>query len=148
MANDLGVLNGIFDKDPQAWLKLLGWPGKFTEKIENADETYVVDRAIHARNPEYIGLFDFQAAYDPTQPTRLRRAAKLAQATYDCPARCAAILLVDRADGPAITGTLEDEGGQFDYHVLRIWRISSNIFLEGSIHLLPLAVISDVGNRR
>jgi predicted transposase YdaD len=93
---------------------------------------------------------EFQSSYDPTLPLRLQRYTILVNYRHRLPVQCMALLLCPDADGPAMTGLLQQKlpdgliYHEFRYNVVRTWERPADEILAGGLATLPLAPLARV----
>ena len=93
---------------------------------------------------------EFQSGYDPDLPLRLQRYNVLVNYRHRQPVQSVALLLCPGADGPALTGLLEQalpDGflyHEFRYNVVRTWERPAEEILAGGLGTLPLAPLGRV----
>ena len=98
----------------------------------------------------WIVHVEFQAGYDATLPLRLQRYSILVHFREKLSVQSVALLLRPQADGPALSGTLQQrlpDGTlyhDFRYNVVRVWELPVEDVLAGGLATLPLAPIADV----
>ena len=97
---------------------------------------------------ELIIDLNFQSGPDPKLLHRLLHYNVLLWNQYDLPVRSIAILLRKKAEPKSLPQKLDSKiGGTtllFEFEKVRLWDFPSNHFLEGSIGLLPFAVLAQL----
>jgi predicted transposase YdaD len=145
----------LFDRDPRAWAELLlGRKIDVPTQILNVDlstVTSAADALIEVKSPHpWIVHVEFQTGYEKTIPLRLQRYNILVHYAKGLPVQSIALLLRPRADGPALSGHLQQwlpDGTlyhEFRYNVVRAWELPVEAVLAGGLATLPLAPIAKV----
>ncbi len=144
----------LIESDPRAWLELL--LGRRLDRVR----TLNVDLStITAEGDSVISVVDatpwlvhieFQSSYDPSLPLRLQRYNILVNYRHRLPVQSVALLLCRNADGPALSGLLQQslpDGlvyHEFRYNVVRTWERPCSEILAGGLATLPLAPLGNV----
>jgi hypothetical protein len=129
-----------------------GLPTGKAVSILNVDLSTIsagTDAAVGIGDPlEEIADFNFQSGPDAKLPRRALMYNSVLHHRYEVPVRSIIVLLRPKADHADLTGLLTygEEGRrlQFQYEVIRLWQETPESFLEGSVGLLPLAVLSQL----
>jgi predicted transposase YdaD len=148
------TLKEMAERRPRPWMSLLvGRPVPDVQVI-NADLSTIIaeaDKLFRIGGPRpWIIHTEFEASYKADAPLKGLRYSVLARNRHGLPVQTIFVLLRPEADGPAMTGTLEDElpDGtkylQFRYNVVRVWELPVEPLLTGDLATLPLAPISRV----
>ncbi len=148
------TLKEMAERDPKPWMGLLlGRPVRDVEVI-NADLSTIAaeaDKLFRIADPSpHLVHSEFETSYKAEHPRKGLRYSVLARVRHGLPVQTIFVLLRLEADGPAFTGTLEDEWPvgtrylHFRYNVLRIWEMPPQVFLKGDLATLPLAPIARV----
>jgi predicted transposase YdaD len=102
----------LLERDPRAWVELL--LGRKIEaparllNVELPTITPEVDGLVLVESPDpWIVHVEFQAGYDATLPLRLQRYSILVHFREKLSVQSVALLLRPQADGPALSGTLQ-----------------------------------------
>ncbi len=139
----------LIESDPRAWLELL--LGRRLERVRtlNVDLSTITaegDSVISVEDATpWLVHVEFQSSYDPTLPLRLQRYNVLVNYRHQLPVQSVALLLCRDADGPALSGLLQQslpDGPvyhEFRYNVVRTWERPCSEILAGGLATLPLA---------
>ncbi len=141
------TLKEMAERDPKPWMGLLlGRPVRDVEVI-NADLPTIAaeaDKLFRIAEPSpHLVHSEFETSYKAEHPRKGLRYSVLARVRHGLPVQTIFVLLRPEADGPAFTGTLEDEWPvgtrylHFRYNVLRIWEMPPQVFLKGDLATLP-----------
>jgi predicted transposase YdaD len=144
----------LLEKDPKAWLELLLGRRLDTVRVLNVDLATITTEAdsvflVEGPTP-WIVHVEFQSGSDSTLPVRLQRYNILIHYREALPVQSVALLLRPEADGPALSGLLQQrlpDGflyHEFRYNVVRIWERSVEEILAGGLATLPLAPIANI----
>jgi predicted transposase YdaD len=144
----------LLEKDPKAWLELLLGRRLDTVRVLNVDLATITTEAdsvflVEGPTP-WIVHVEFQSGSDSTLPVRLQRYNILIHYREALPVQSIALLLRPEADGPALSGLLQQrlpDGflyHEFRYNVVRIWERSVEEILAGGLATLPLAPIAKI----
>jgi predicted transposase YdaD len=144
----------LIEKDLKAWLELLLGCTLDAVRVLNVDLATVTteaDSVFLVEGPApWIVHVEFQSGSDPTLPVRLQRYNILVHYRETLPVQSVALLLRPEADGPAMSGLLQQrlpDGSlyhEFRYNVVRIWQRSVEEILAGGLATLPLAPIANI----
>ena len=144
----------LLESFPGAWPDYLGTARGWPIGVINADLSTVTseaDKVFRVEAPEpWLLHVELQSGYEADLPRRLVRYDVLLDDRHDLPVESVVVLLRQKADGPALTGTfprhLPGRGAhlEFRYGVVRAWRQPVAAILEGGLGTLPMAPLSDV----
>ena len=144
----------LIESDPRAWLELL--LGRRLERVRtlNVDLSTITaegDSVISVEDATpWLVHIEFQSGYDPSLPLRLQRYNVLVNYRHRLPVLSVALLLCRDADGPALSGLLQQslpDGlvyHEFRYNVVRTWERPCSEILAGGLATLPLAPLGNV----
>jgi len=144
----------LIESDPRAWLELL--LGRRLERVRtlNVDLSTITaegDSVISVEDAKpWLVHIEFQSGYDPSLPLRLQRYNVLVNYRHRLPVQSVALLLCRNADGPALSGLLQQslpDGlvyHEFRYNVVRTWERPCSEILAGGLATLPLAPLGNV----
>jgi predicted transposase YdaD len=149
----------IVEADPLAWMEMLGLPPAEVQVIDADLSTLApeADKVLRVNAPKpYLLHIEFQSGYEPDLPERALFYNVVARRRHDVPVRTAVLLLRPEADGPAMSGRLEEEAiaGEeafalhFGYRVVRVWEQEVERLLEGRLATLPLAPLTGEASGR
>jgi len=144
--------------DPKGWLSWVGLTVDGPVHPLESDVSTVladVDKVfrVEAASP-WMAHLEVQVSHDPRLPSRLLQYYALLHHRYRCPVESTIVLLRPEADGPELTGRLDQYGVTGDltvsfwYRVVRIWERPVDELLSGGIGVLPLAPLADVERAR
>jgi predicted transposase YdaD len=136
----------IVDTNPLAWVHFLGLPGISAELVDtDIAVTAQADRLIRWSSSDDQSLLhlELQASYHKEKVEDALFYNVCAKRTLRLPCESVIILLRKEADGPAMSGVLEDKSTTFRFNVVRVWEIAPEVFLNGPVSMLPLAVVAD-----
>lgn len=149
----------LVEADPQAWVEYVGLPAAEVEIID-ADLSTITPEAdkvlrVNAARP-YLLNIEFQASYEEDLPERGLLYSVVERKRHNLRVKMAVILLRPEADGPRMTGQIQDEveageedfGLDFRYRILRVWQQSADHLLSGRLAMLPLAPLTDDAKAR
>jgi predicted transposase YdaD len=144
----------LLESDPGAWLELILGRRICEVGVLNVDLSTVTAEADSVLSVEddvpWLIHLEFQSGYDPDLPLRLQRYNVLVNYRHRQPVQSVALLLCPGADGPALTGLLEQalpDGflyHEFRYNVVRTWERPAEEILAGGLGTLPLAPLGRV----
>ncbi|MGO9597570.1 MAG: Rpn family recombination-promoting nuclease/putative transposase [Isosphaeraceae bacterium] len=144
----------LIESDPRAWLELL--LGRRLDRVRtlNVDLSTITaegDSVISVEDATpWLVHIEFQSSYDPSLPLRLQRYNILVNYRHRLPVQSVALLLCRNADGPALSGLLQQslpDGlvyHEFRYNVVRTWERPCSEILAGGLATLPLAPLGNV----
>ena len=146
------AMKELFEETPAAWPWLVGAPARDVEVIDSdiATITGAADKVLRVRaEPPWIHHVEFQAGADASLPQRGNVYNAILEQRHGLPVRSSFILLSRKANLAVINGKYEchlpghDRPYRvFEYDVFRVWEQPLELFLSGSLSLLPLAPIS------
>ena len=144
----------LLESDPRAWLELLLGRELGDVRILNVDLSTITTEAdsvlLVAEVEPWLVHVEFQSSYDSTLPLRLQRYNILVNYRHRLPVQSMALLLCPDADGPAMTGLLQQKlpdgliYHEFRYNVVRTWERPADEILAGGLAILPLAPLAMV----
>ena len=110
-----------------------------------------VDKVLRvgAQSP-WLAHFELQASRDRRLPFRLLQYHALLLHRHELPVETTVVLLRPAADGPEMSGRLEQRGGaggvtvSFTFRVVRLWQRPVEELLGGGLGILPLAPLAAV----
>ena len=128
------------------------WAAVGEVRILNVDLSTITTEAdsvllVQEIEPWLVHL-EFQSSYDRTLPQRLQRDNTLVNYRHQLPVQSIARRSVSDADGPAMTGLLQQrlpDGliyHEFRYNVVRTWERPAAEILAGGLATLPLAPLA------
>jgi predicted transposase YdaD len=145
---------------PPDWMAYLGNPVPDPGRVAAIDSnistvTAEADKVLWVEDPEpWIEHIELQAGRDVDLADRAHTYSALLRRHHRVPVRTALVLLRPVADGPELTGVLEQKyrNGQvydwFRYDVVRVWKQPVDLFLASGLTVLPLAPVSDVADEK
>jgi hypothetical protein len=135
----------IIDADPAAWLKFLKLPCGSAEVLNvDLSTSMEPDRLIQAHDPLYVQNTEIFSTYKADWVERMLPYHFGARYRFKQRVKSTAVLLRPEADGPLMTGRIQDEDFYFQFQVVRLWEVPLEDILSGPPSLLPLAVVSRV----
>jgi predicted transposase YdaD len=148
------TMKELLESDPRAWMELLLGRELGDVRILNVDLSTITTEAdlvlLVAEVEPWLVHLEFQSSYDPTLPLRLQRYNILVNYRHRLPVQSMALLLCPDADGPAMTGLLQQKlpdgliYHEFRYNVVRTWERPADEILAGGLATLPLAPLARV----
>jgi hypothetical protein len=147
------TLKELLEAYPTDWATLAGLADVGPITVVNADLSTITTEAdkvfrVGAPRPWLLHI-EPQASYESGLGRRIHRYNSLLDYRHDLPVQSVVLLLRPEADGPQITGVVERRlpGGRrylrFEYDVVRVWQLPSEMLLRGGLGTLPLAPVSD-----
>ncbi len=148
----------LFERHPADWLELAGIA--FGGEVEILDGNLAsvaaeADRVVRIlADPDWLVHFEVQASRDLSLPRRMFRYNALLDLKFGLPVESVLFLLRPQADGPELDGTLHRARPgagpylAFGYKVIRVWTLSAEALLRGSLATLPMALIADAPKGR
>jgi predicted transposase YdaD len=148
------TLKELEERQPRPWLSL--WLGRPIPAVQviNADLSTITaeaDKLLRVEGPRpWIIHNEFESNYKLDSPLKGLRYSVLARCRHGLPVQTIFILLRPEADGPAMSGKLEEElpdGTKyllFEYTVVRVWELPVARILAEDLATLPLAPITRV----
>lgn len=148
------TLKHLLEKYPRDWLRLVGVEPKGRVELIDADLATVSASAdkvfrVNDSRPWLLHL-ELQASCDSHLGGRLLQYNVLLDRRHNLPVRSVVILLRPEADGPAMSGIVQRSLTgtppylQFQYDVIRLWRLNPASILDSGVGTLPLLPLSDV----
>ncbi len=147
------VMKELVERDPAAWLALLGIKTKGPIGIVNTDLSAFssdADKILLIKTAKsHLVHMEFQSTRDYTLPKRLLRYNVNIGHAQKKMVRSYAILLHPRADFSKLTGVHEESVEEDDpilafyYRVVRAWTLPVEPLLTGAIWVMPLAAAAD-----
>ena len=144
----------LIEGDPLAWLAWVGLPVNGPVHAIDSDVSTVlaeVDKVLRvdAASP-WLAHFELQASRDRQLPFRLLQYHALLLRRHELPVESTVVLLRPEADGPELSGRLEQRGATgdvtvaFAFRVVRLWERPVEELLDGGLGVLPLAPLAAV----
>lgn len=148
----------LIEQDPVSWLRWIGLPVSDPVHAVDSEVSTVlaeVDKVlrVEAATPWYAHI-EVQTGHDPELPSRLLQYHVLLRHRHKQPIESTAVLLQRGADGPELSGLLEQHGIDgsrtiaFRFRVVRLWECPVDEILSGGLGILPLAPLADVERSR
>ena len=146
----------LIELGPADWLAFLGIsvadPNRVTVIDSNLSTfTAEADKVIRIEDPSpWIELIELQASRNVRLDQRSHVYSTLLRWRHQLPVRTSLVLLRPAADGPELTGKLEqrypngDVYNTFLYDVVRVWEQPVQVVLACGLTVLPLAPVSKV----
>jgi predicted transposase YdaD len=146
----------LIEMGPAEWHEYLGSPPADPGRVTAIDSnipaiTAEADKVLWIGEPEpWIEHIEVQAGRDVNLANRAHMYSTLLRTHHKVPVRTVLVLLRPAADGPELTGVLEQKyrNGEvydwFRYHVVRVWKQPVDLLLASGLTVLPLAPVSDV----
>jgi predicted transposase YdaD len=144
----------LIESDPVGWLTWLGLPvdgpvrpldSEVSTALAEVDKVLRVDGAL-----PWLAHLEVQTGRDPELPSRLLQYHALLRHRDKIPVESTVVLLRRGADGPELSGRLDQVGVtgnptiMFWFRVVRIWEQPVDALLNGGLGVLPLAPIAAV----
>jgi hypothetical protein len=148
------TLKELVERHPRPWLGLLLGRDVGEVRVVNADLSTITAEAdkifrVEGAQP-WIVHIEFQSGYKSETPLKAQRYNILARYRHGLPVQTVVVLLRPDADGPNMTGLLQDQLPDgttyhvFRYNVVKVWELSPAEILAGDLSILPLAPIARV----
>jgi predicted transposase YdaD len=144
----------LLASDPRGWLELLLGRRLKSVHVLNVDLSTITteaDSVLSVEAPEpWLVHVEFQSGYDSDLPLRLQRYNVLVNYRHRLPVQSVALLLCEDADGPVLTGLLQQKTPdgfiyhEFRYNVVRVWKLPASEILTGGLATLPLAPLANL----
>ena len=141
----------LLERYPGDWLPLVRLDRALPVEVVDSNVSTVTaetDKVLKVGGPSPgIVHVEVQSTYDASIPLRLLRYNVLLRARHDLPVLSAVVLLVPRADGPALSGVYEsawpDAGSRIEFHypVVRVWELPA-ADLAVAPGTFPLAILA------
>ena len=145
-------LRHLLEGYPESWLVWLGLPVDGPVHPVDSDLSTVlaeVDKVLRVDGASpWLAHFEPQASRDSELPLRLLQYHALLSRRHMLPIETTVVLLRPAADGPELSGRLEQVGptGEltfaFRYRVVRLWERPVEELLGGGLGVLPLAPLA------
>jgi len=142
----------LIEGDPASWLAWVGLPVNGPIQPIDSDLSTVlaeVDKVLRVDAPTpWLAHQELQSGRDPRLPYRLLQYHALLLYRHGLPVESTIVLLRPAADGPDLTGLLEQPGAfdyqtvAFRYRVVRLWQRPVDELLTGGLGTLPLAPLA------
>jgi predicted transposase YdaD len=144
----------LIESDPVGWLTWLGLPvdgpvqpldSEVSTALAEVDKVLRVDGS-----SPWLAHLEVQTGRDPELPSRMLQYHALLRHRDKVPVESTVILLRRDADGPELSGRLDQVGVtgnptiRFWFRVVRIWQQPVDALLNGGLGVLPLAPIAAV----
>ena len=141
----------LLELDPIAWLKVADLEGE-TVEILNSDLSSLIadaDRVfrVTGTNGPYVADMEVQASHEAGGDTRVHLYGAALHRKYQLPVESVVFLLRPEAEGGFTGGVHYQTPGtelNFTYRRVRVWQLSVEELLAGSLATVPLAPIADV----
>ncbi|MDP8925243.1 MAG: hypothetical protein M3O34_20555 [Chloroflexota bacterium] len=144
----------LIEGDPEAWLAWVGLPVNGPVQTIDTDVSTVlaeVDKVLRVGAPSpWLAHFELQASRDRRLPFRLLQYHTLLLHRHGLPVESTVVLLRPEAEGPELSGRLEQHGAtgdvtvSFGFRVVRLWERPVEELLGGGLGVLPLAPLAAV----
>jgi predicted transposase YdaD len=144
----------LLETDPGAWMAYLGLQPRGAVEVIDSDLSTVTaeaDKVFRVAGPEpYLVHIEMQSSADTTLPRRLLRYHVLLDYRHEMRVWSVAVLLRPEAEASTLTGSLDlrlPDGQKihdFRYNVVRAWRQSAEMILQGPLSTLPMALLADI----
>jgi len=144
----------LIDGDPVSWLTWAGLPIEGPVSPIDSDVSTVlaeVDKVLRVDAPSpWLAHLELQSGRDRDLPYRLLQYYALLLRRHRLPIVSTVILLRPEADGPEMSGLLEQVGPTgdvtvvFRYQVIRVWERSADDLLRGGLGTLPLVPLAAI----
>jgi len=142
----------LIEGDPASWLAWVGLPVNGPVHPVESDLSTVladVDKVLRVEAlAPWLAHLELQSTHDPRLPYRLLQYHALLLYRHSLPVETTVVLLRPGADGPQMSGLL-DQRGTFDqqtvafhYRVVRLWERPVDELLTGGLSILPLAPLA------
>lgn len=142
------TLKHLLETYPADWLRLLGIEPAGPVDVIDADLATIAadaDKVFRIGEPDpWLLHLELQASYDRKLPDRKLLYNVLLTHRHGLPVRSVVLLLRPKADGPAMTGSVNrtlwsaDPYLDFRYETVWIWQVPAESVLEAGIGTLPL----------
>jgi predicted transposase YdaD len=146
----------LIDSDPAGWLRWIGLPVNGPVRPIESDVSTVlaeVDKVLRVDGPSpWLAHLELQSSHDRTLPIRMLQYHSLLLRRHESPVESTVILLRRQADGPELSGRFEQRSPRgrltiaFEYEVVRLWQRPVEELLNGSLGLVPLAPLANLGD--
>ena len=143
----------LLETYPADWLKLIGSHFAGPVVVRNSDLSTITSEADKVLQigipPEWLLHIEIQSNYKKILGQVVLRYNVLVSTQHNLPVLSVVVLLRPEADGPAMTGLVENElsNGRkylnFNYDVVRIWELPPEALLAGGLGTLPLALLTN-----
>lgn len=145
----------LFELSPDGWLGVMGQP-RPADKVRMIDAdlsatvSTATDKVILVDDPEpWLVMAELQANWDDDLPFDVLRRFSLLRHRHRLPVSCVIVLMRPSANSSNMTGSFvqRDRLGSdwsFPFHVIRLWEMPVDPFLNGPLGLLPFAPIARV----
>ena len=144
----------LIETDPAGWVTFLGGSARpDSVRMVDADLSSIsaeADKIIRVDDPEpWLLHLELQSSRDATLPRRMLRYNALLHERHRLPVASAAVLLRPAANDSELRGELSVRPAigpewSFRYHVIRVWEMPPDVFLNGPIGLIPLAPLAQI----
>jgi predicted transposase YdaD len=148
----------LLEADPASWLAWLGLPADGPVRTIDTDVSTVlaeVDKLVRVGGPSpWLAHVELQAGRDRQFPYRMLQYHALLLHRYGLPVDSTVVLLRPAADGPEMSGRLEQRGPTgdvtlaFAFRVVRLWERPVEELLGGGLGVLPLAPLAAIEPER
>lgn len=145
----------LVEFEPAAWLTFLGIAGRIVKVVDAdlstvsaAGDKLILIAAGDDENPTSGLHFEFQSHRFQRLPQRTHMHNAIAEMRVELPIESVVLALRPEADGPELTGRLENLAGGsryiFEYRVVRVWQLEVSRLLTGPLGLVPLAPLANI----
>lgn len=137
----------IVDRDPLAWVRFLGLPADSATLLDTDIAVLAQpDRLIRAScgGSESISHSELQSSYDRYKIDDAHFYHVWAKREYRLPVDTTFVLLRKEAFGPTMESPYVDGNTILSFNIIRVWEIEPEVFLDGALSTLPLAVTANV----
>ena len=151
----------LIKANPRSWLRFAGpnIPDDCSLQVEDSDVSHIsaaADAVIQVSGPiPWIAHFEFYSSREPEIEREIVGYHGALHRRWGCWINCAVLLLRSEANLPDLTGIARavdplDPSRQFHipYHLVRVWTLETEEFLEGGLGTLPLAVLAKGSSRK
>ena len=141
------TIKQIIDADPLGFLHSLGLPGESATLMDtDIAVTAQADRVIFVKSStgDYVTHIEAQSTYKQGKAADAQYYNLSAERSSGLTVKTVFVLLRPAAQGPEMSGRRRNESHTFRFRVVRMWTVDPNVYLDGPVSLLPLAMISAI----
>ena len=150
------TMRKLIELEPAAWLRFLRIPVSDPDRVTAIDSNLSTviaeaDKVLWVGDPNpWIEHVELQAGRDPRLGDRAHVYSTLLGYQHEVPVRTSLVLLRPAADGPELSGLLEQrlpKGDVYDwfrYDIVRVWQTPVEEIFAAGLPVLPLAPVSNV----